>query len=171
MKRLNMYRGNGLIKEDVFEGGRVSIKKSIVFVGQAPSRDSNPKRALSGNSGARIAAMLDLSLANFLSDFARENLNYIWPGKHGHDKGDFFDFAEGDANAQILMRKYFTHYVILGAAAASCFKIPWQPLYVYERGDKSFFMLPHPSGINTWYNKRENKTSAAIKLKEFVYGK
>lgn len=143
-------------------------KDLIVFVGQAPSSDSDSQSPLSGRSGLKLSEMLELSMEEFLS-FTRHNLNHLYGGKEG--KGDAFDFELGEATARELMKQPFQRYVLLGASVCSCFSVAWAPLETWERGDKSFLCLPHPSGINMWYNDSKNRQRAKAKLNEFVYGR
>jgi hypothetical protein len=143
-------------------------KELIVFVGQSPSMNSDPVSPLSNTSGLKLSEMLEISMSEFL-EFARHNLNHYYSGKEG--KGDAFDFDIGEESAKKLISMPYRRYVLLGASVTSCFSISWSPLELWERGDKSFLCFPHPSGINMWYNKPENRKRAKAKLKEFVYGK
>lgn len=72
-----------------------------------------------------------------------------------------------------------THFVLLGESVARCFKLKPEPLAVVAdyidnpdgSGDnwrKQFFFLPHPSGINTWWNEDFNRFRARKRLREFL---
>jgi hypothetical protein len=138
----------------------------VIFVGQSPSEDSDPNNPLMGRTGEKIADMLGVDLSNF-AKFTRVNLNPCFSGKSG--KGDAFDQVVGEMIAHTLLGCHFTRYVLLGSNVARCFALPWDGLVRYERGDKSFLLLPHPSGINQWYNSQANRSDAAKYIKRFVY--
>lgn len=143
------------------------LNSNLVFVGQAPSSDSDPHEPMSGRSGRKLAAMLGVSMYYFLTNANRFNLNHTFQGKEG--KGDEFDEIVGARVAQTLMAvRHFNAFVLLGAKVARCFAFPWESLTTYEREGKSFFLLPHPSGINMWYNNAVNVANAERKLEEFI---
>lgn len=149
-------------------GMRIS---SIIFVGQGPSKDGDPYAPLEGRIGERIGELLGIT--NFPESFSRINLNSEWIGKAG-GKGDIFDRTEGIRTASVLLRGSWTRYVLLGKVVAECFNVtqagsPPVFLSTVTHGVKSFFLLPHPSGINRWWNNPENVQKAKETLSEFVY--
>lgn len=171
-------------------------KESVVFVGQAfnesfgrriqQAHDRTPANrqsdllrrldahyALTGAVGVKLANMLGLERLEFLADYRRTNLNLMFPGKKG--KGDAFDRVGGEAAAKQLMEDpTLERFVLLGSEVCKCFGVPYEHLMVWEfpRPGRilSFFCLPHPSGINLWYNDPKNRDQASRNLRKFVYG-
>lgn len=141
---------------------------SIIFVGQGPSQDGDPYKPLEGAIAERIGSLLKIS--DFVEGYARINLNSEWIGKLGGDgKGDVFDGAEGRASAKVLLRGSWTRYVLLGKKVADAFDVKGEPLQTVKHGVKAFFLLPHPSGINRWWNEPDNVAAASEKLSNFVF--
>lgn len=138
---------------------------SIIFVGQGPSENGDPDKPLEGRLGDRLGELLGIS--DFAPSFSRINLNAQWIGKVG--KGDVFDTAEGFLAAKVLLRGSWTRYVLLGQKVAACFAVKGEPLETVEAIGKQFFLLPHPSGINRWWNDPENVRRAKETLRHFVY--
>ena len=139
----------------------------VVFVGQAPSSCSDPKKPLSGRSGNIIAAMLGLTLEDFLL-FRRYNINNEFHGSP-LGLGDVFRIDEGEQNALLLLCMHWPRYVLIGQHVQRSFKVEGYPLQIVLRGQKAFFCLPHTSGLNHWYNIRRNREAAQSELCKFVY--
>lgn len=127
--------------------------------------------ALTGSVGQKISLLLDVTPLEFYAAFRRENLNEKWNGKEG--KGDKFNHDEGEQKAWDLMHdKSICKFVLLGQNVAKCFRGEWKLLAVRRHvinESRKFLMLPHPSGINTWYNSRDNMASASKALREFCF--
>lgn len=140
---------------------------NVIFVGQGPSSGGDPYRPLEGAAANRIGFLLNSPADYFIKCYARINLNSEWIGKDG-GKGDVFDLAEGKVTAKVLLRGSWTRYVLLGKKVAECFDVKGEFLQTVDHGEKHFFLLPHPSGINRWYNDVENVAAAAPKLQEFL---
>lgn len=138
----------------------------VLFVGQGPGPGADPAKPLEGHVAEKFAFMLDMHPVRFTLDYARINLNSEFIGKSG--KGDIFDVAEGHLAAKVLLRGSWKRYVLLGQKVASCFGLEGEPLDVHEAIGKRFLLFPHPSGINRWWNSRENTARATIKLREFL---
>lgn len=141
------------------------MMSNILIVGQGPSQHGDPDRPLEG-AATKLGPLLDITPALFINRYARINLNALWIGKAG--KGDVFDTAEGYVAAKVLLRGSWTRYVLLGQKVAECFGIKSDPCTVVEAIGKHFLLLPHPSGINRWWNEPVNRGRASLKLKEFL---
>jgi hypothetical protein len=137
----------------------------MMIVGQGPSEHGDPDRPLEG-AADKLGPLMGLTPALFVDRYARINLNAQWIGKAG--KGDVFDISEGYVAAKVLLRGSWTHYVLLGQKVAQCFGIKSDPCTAVEAIGKHFLLIPHPSGINQWWNKPYNRSRAAAKLKEFL---
>lgn len=132
--------------------------------------------ALLGNSGERLAQLLEMTLPQFAL-FKRINLNAKYPGPAGK-KGDAFDMAEGKAAAvALLLQPRNTHYVLLGAKVAAAFGFAFEPLKVHihlrtepknQRTGRKFLILPHPSGIVLFWNEPFNVFRARRALHDFL---
>lgn len=144
-----------------------------MFVGQAPSKKTVGQAALSGRSGAVLADMLDLDQVTFLNRFVRVNLNREFCEKREKSRGDSFDQNEGESRAQLLLGLGLRRFVLLGSKVSTCFGIVYEPLKLISTYDsphnREFLILPHPSGLNHWYNDKKNKVAAKIALTKFVY--
>lgn len=140
----------------------------VLFIGQGPAKDAEPYRPLEGHNAEKLARLLGILPAHFVNRYARINLNSEWIGKVG--KGDVFDLAEGRRAAAVLLQGSWTHYVLLGKQVAKSFDVREGFLETVHHGRKHFFILPHPSGINRWWNEPENVTSAGIELRRFLGG-
>jgi hypothetical protein len=154
------------VSREALAGIRMRIS-SIIFVGQGPSENGDPYLPLEGRIGEKLGDLLEVT--DFAQSFARINLNSEWIGKGSGGKGDVFDRSEGKTAAKVLLRGSWTKYVLLGKLVALCFDANGEPLDTVRHGVKSFFLLPHPSGINRWWNNPANESEAKKKLKAFIY--
>lgn len=147
---------------------------------EAPRIDYAERRcaalAVTGTIGYKLGALIDpthLNPVRIILPYGRRNLNARWNGKKG--KGDVFDRAEGRTTADQLRYAPFTHYILLGAEVARAFGVhnnEWLsviPEFGAPLGDgNQFLIFPHPSGINTWWNDRENTARARRALRSFL---
>jgi hypothetical protein len=120
--------------------------------------------ACTGKLGERVAALIG---CDNLFRFHRLNLNARWIGRNG--KGDQFDFEEGAKRARdFLLRGYAGRVVLLGKSVARCFGLRVNFLEPVEMAGKRFIVLPHPSGINLWWNSKTNVSRARRALRRFL---
>lgn len=142
---------------------------SLTIVGQAPNRHglSDPDEVLTGRSGRKIAEIAGLSFDDFLF-IRRVNLNKRWNGKAG--KGDRFMMSEGRASAQRLLDEdHGGGMVLLGRSVAKCFGLEkCEPLTTVLAYGRRFFIMPHPSGVNRWWNDPKNVKAAKRSLRRFI---
>lgn len=145
-----------------------------LIVGQAPSRSSDGQPPFHGRSGERLASVLSMPWPEFASTFRLANLIGSWPGYHkgnGHGKpdgkrrhgGDHFDPRSSTATcAAALLLSYERGGVMIlcGRAVALAFAIPrtapmlsWRVMHGCMVG-----IIPHPSGVNHWWNARGRAT-------------
>lgn len=132
------------------------MAKRIALVGEAPSRSSGPEPFSDGRCRRRLAALgLDLdavALYNLLPD---------WPGPSS--KGSAFHVPTVREVAAELLPALAAHarVVIAGkrAAAALGFR---EPYLVWAEGPTGgrWAVLPHPSGVNRWWNNPANVDAA-----------
>lgn len=155
----------------------------ILFVGQAPGRRALKKgRAFDGpGAGSRLAAMSGLARGEFLSRFKTTNVFRRWPGKKG--KGDAFPLARAHRGAQRIMSSDAWReaekvvFVGQGVVRAFLFHAPDLALRLIDRpctmqtwahGAKPRAYLPHPSGVNRWYNDPNNRFLAESFLRKLA---
>ena len=141
----------------------------IGLVGQAPSRRGDPRKPLAGPNGQKIARLAGMSYDELIA-CRRKHLNTRYNGKRA--KGDAFDHAEGNVNAaDVLLDWRVERVVLLGKNVARCFGFRDVPflaeISIYGR---RFLIFPHPSGINRWWNERQNERRARQLLQRFLRG-
>lgn len=128
----------------------------IVLVGEAPNRTGDPSRPLMGRIGKRIADLCNLGIKDYSRAFELRNLLARWPGRSG--KGSEFPFAQAKAAAATLrLGKRKAKFVLLGSRLAKAAGMDSIPKFDPARIGKSIvIVVPHPSGINRWWNDRRN---------------
>lgn len=142
------------------------MKTETVFVGQAPSRDSEPGQPFSGRSGEKLAGLLSVTKAEFLAKVRRINLIERYPGKNG--KGDAFPVAEARMKALLLQERYMmrpVRFVLVGKNVARAFGIRRPQYFVHgwfygPFQGMSWTVVPHPSGVSRWWNDAGNRRKA-----------
>ena len=140
-------------------------RTDIIFVGMNPAHQGDPDTPLEGRIGKRFAKLLQITPEQFAADFERVNLNYLPLSS--------FDYEEAARRADSIIRnKEIRKVVVCGQRVCGCFWLPFLPLHTKIRGGrKAYFILPHPSGLNRWWNDPENVVRAGESLRTFVYGK
>ena len=140
----------------------------IVMIGQAPSRGRSRKEPLTGASGKRLAQLAGLSTQEFRGFFDRANVLRRWPGKNG--KGDAFPAAKARRGAVRLRRELAgRRLILLGSAVARAFGLRDHPLMTwFEHGGLTVAVIPHPSGLNRWWNDSSNTVEAAAFLGDLI---
>lgn len=175
----------------------MEIRRDVAFVGQGPNRaawehgvkagmhlaPADPhafaerycrRISLTGAVGTKLGALLGLERSDFLRKFPlRFNLNARFGGKKG--KGDAFDRAEGKASAErLLADASIQAFVLVGAEVARAFgvKLRADPLQWEVRGEglgrRYFLVIPHPSGVNLWWNDLRNRERATAAVRIFL---
>lgn len=132
-----------------------------LIIGEAPGKNGDPTTPIEGRIGRRLAECAGIPFDEFLTTFDRRNLLDVQP----QDSGKGADFnVRAAARVARELEKQFTPgqtVLILGKRAASAFRITdvayFQPLTI--NGAKVYIM-PHPSGVNTWWNLLENELQA-----------
>lgn len=130
----------------------------ILLIGQAPNRTGNPKAILEGRLGRKIADLCGITFDEYVELFDRINILDCWPGKSG--KGDVFPKAEAARQAMRIKIHERDCVVMLGQGVARSFGIKAEFLRWTFLGSTRVLILPHPSGINRWYNDPQNTRKA-----------
>lgn len=142
-----------------------------MIVGQAPSSDAPDARPFTGRSGRRLAALLDVEHECLPVLFDLVNLLDRWPGKAG--KGDAFPMAEAKARAARLLPTFLARpwILIVGKATARAFRLR-NPKYLewVSFSGTSVAVVPHPSGVNRWWNDPANVARAEVFMRSLPSG-
>lgn len=130
----------------------------VLIVGQAPAKGNNGAPALSGRSGARLRKLLSCADdVEFRAQFDVFNILPKWPGKAG--KGDRFPMATAKAIAKRV--RFRAERVLVLGKAAEAFGVDvwfqWSPAEPTTR----ICAVPHPSGVNRWWNEPNNMALAS----------
>lgn len=128
------------------------------IVGEAPGRERGEPLSCGGASGRRLAKLCGLSHADFESRFARCNL-FDEPSPR-------WDAREARLRALAMEKKLRGSVVLLGRRVAHAFGAGDQPLFAPRARETklfwaltrgvTYYVAPHPSGRNRWWNYREN---------------
>jgi uracil-DNA glycosylase len=161
---------------------KAGISPKPLFIGEAPSRTSDPKVAFSGRSGQRLANIAGLSHDEFLRRVDTVNLLGYWPGKRG--KGDDLDpFQAAVAATNVLFERCVGRKLVflVGRRVADAFGFrDYDLLSGYIAPSKNIFgvrpsmngptwvVLPHPSGVNRWWNDPANVRKAKRLLRSLL---
>lgn len=132
-----------------------------LIIGEAPARTGDPRRPLLGRSGGRLAALCGLELQDYRRAFARANVLERWPGRLA--KGDAFDLPAARQRAALLRRRFVGGrlVVLLGRRTARAFGLDSAYFLPQRVACANVVVLPHPSGVNRWWNEPKNLARAA----------
>lgn len=138
-----------------------------IIVGQAPGRNYGADRPLEGPSGRRLERLAGLPEGGLDARFALANLLPRWPG--GCGKGDLFPRREAREAAQEARAhlREFARVVLLGRNVAAAFGLADLPYLQWaalddgrRRGWPRVAVVPHPSGVNHFWNDPANVARA-----------
>ncbi len=142
----------------------------VWLIGQAPSSDGATN--FRGRSGRSLATWAKVPYDLFPRVFKTLNLLNYYPGRKPGGKGDVFPKKEAEEAAQRLIDNHIEvgdHVVCIGKDVAHAFGVDTKKLppaeWTINRDITSFAWIPHPSGINRWYNEVENVN----KVRDFLY--
>lgn len=150
-----------------------------LMIGQAPGPSRDP-RPLVGACGGRLADLAgigqpgghELRLSVY---FDRANVLDEYLGPHPNGGGDWFPMpvARAAANKMRAAISAYPYVVFIGAATAEAFGHK-APFFRWDYGSSgaadtpSVAIVPHPSGVNRWWNEPANPLAAAYFLQELV---
>lgn len=140
----------------------------VLLVGEAPSRGGDPAAPLEGKIGRRLAEFSGLTFEEYLARTDRINLFGYWPGAAG--KGSSFPMNEAVWLASLIKisrAKQSARVILLGKRVAKAFGMR-SPAYLEwcDFHGVQYAVIPHPSGINRWYNSTANKSALRRFLSE-----
>jgi uracil-DNA glycosylase len=128
--------------------------RRVAIVGEAPSRTS--ARPFDGQSGRRLER-----LGVDLDGVALYNVLDEWPGP-AH-KGSRFRVPDARPAAAALLERLSSHARVVVAGHRAAAALGFRERYlVWAPGPTGalWAVLPHPSGVNRWWNDPENADAA-----------
>lgn len=140
-----------------------------LVVGQAPSASvSGAARALTGRSGRRLASLMGMEFDEYLVRVDRINLLDDFPGGSG-EKGDRFPIGAVRKAAARIKLGGRPFALLLGRGVADAFGIADAAFLTrLVLGSTVVGVVPHPSGVNLWWNDRDNEKAARDFLGEML---
>jgi uracil-DNA glycosylase len=124
-----------------------------LLVGEAPGlRTSGPAFGGGGASGRRLARLA--GLARLAEVFDCVNLLDAWPGPAG--KASAFPLGRAREAATALLEERGPGQVVVcvGSRVWAAFGLrPAESLTAVAREGTCFVLIPHPSGVNRWWNE------------------
>lgn len=139
-----------------------------ILMGEAPGQGFDGKPPFSSRSGDRLRQLLGVE--DLTEVFEVRNILARWPGK-GKSKGAAFPLVIARARADEFMQKLYgkpdRRIIFVGGRVAKAFRtrgtVPMMEWTTFWRGstmswcqNHHFAILPHPSGVNRWWNEPEN---------------
>lgn len=133
------------------------------MVGQAPSRSQDFTNPVETRLSTKLAGLMGVHVSEFLTEVARYNVLPEWPGPQG--KGDKFPmyWARREAS-DLMMLMAGRRVILLGTRVSVAFGLrSWGLMRWHrcERDHADYAVLPHPSGVNHWWNSPDNREAAA----------
>jgi uracil-DNA glycosylase len=153
----------------------------LLFVGQAPSRETNGLPPFVGRCGKFLADLIGVDQATMLASHDFRNVLDRWPGKGVG--GDLFPMKESRVAAKELLAKECPGraVVLLGNNVARAFGLKaFKYLELYQVKDPEdpakvsvplLTVVPHPSGRNHFFNRVENRAAVAKFLRALAASK
>lgn len=150
---------------------------TVLIVGEAPSRSSDPKRPFDGYSGKKLAEYAGLSGYEELSHaFRLRNLMQRWPGVgHAGEKGSRFPMVRAKRAARRFDFEGARVVLLAGKRVAKAFGLSFDDYYAWKsvsvRGRRHWIcLIPHTSGCNRYFNYAENRRSMEIFMRSVLVG-
>lgn len=151
-----------------------SVMAKIVLIGQAPSKNGDPRTPLEGRIGKRLAALCGMPYEDYLVAFDRRNVLQDWSGKSGlAGSADAFPLSLArKAAMKMAPRLYGRTVILMGKLTAAAFELEETEFFKwhYDRtGEIRFAVFPHPSGLNRFWNDAKNTSRASAFLKRSLW--
>lgn len=137
-------------------GSGTSMHKPLL-IGEAPSKNEPLPRPLEGRSGERLARFAGLAWDDYLEKFERTNLLSV--RQDTKEKGFEFDHDAAVVRAREIVNAIEPDRVVVlfgkrVAAAFGCVKAYFE-VHRLPNGGR-MYVVPHPSGVNRWWNDSNN---------------
>ncbi len=151
---------------------------NALIIGQAPAQHDDPSQPITGRTGRKLASLMDMSFEEYQCTFDRANLLDEWPGRRNMGVGDAFPLEEVRRSAYSLWSTYlgvtscqYDWVLLLGRAVENAFggrkPMPWMKWELIMPQAMKVAVLPHPSGVNRWWNETANKRAAKRFLRDW----
>jgi uracil-DNA glycosylase len=138
-----------------------------LLVGEAPSKNEDIPRPLEGRVGRRLAKFAGITFTEYIRLFERVNL--LAERQDTAEHGFQFDMEAAKVQARLLRNAQPQRRVVvlLGKRVAQAFDLPL--FYFREmREDHDYTIIPHPSGINRWYNEERNMAEVQTFMRQLA---
>ena len=150
----------------------VRQESPVLIIGQAPAQKDDRTSPLSGRTGRRLATLMNMDMEEFRTTFDRANLLNRFPG-HRVGAGDAFPIQQATINAHKLMQNNppdnYRAVILLGKNVARAFNLQNPEFFQWDRTHRPFtVVIPHPSGLNRWWNEKSNQRVARKFLNEMA---
>lgn len=140
------------------------------IVGEAPGANGDPSRPLAAKpgtgAGARLCRIAGMSHDVLSRCFTLRNLLDAFPGRT-RGKGAAFPMKEARAAADAFEVEEDL-LVLLGRRVGAAFGVSAGYFKFVDRGGRRLVVVPHPSGVNRWYNDEENRRRARKFFRELA---
>lgn len=141
-----------------------------LIIGEAPSKNQDPPHPIEGRIGQRLADLSGLTLPEFLAHFDRTNLIHVRQDTAAH--GFQFDMPLARRRAEVLAQSFRPNQIVLllgqRVAMAFGFSNRTQPFVQHHIHGAEVRIVPHPSGINRWWNEPKNEDAAKVFMRTIV---
>lgn len=136
-----------------------------LIIGEAPNRNGDPARPLGGACGRRLADLCGITPREFARRFQRVNVLAAWPGAQSI-KGATFPMSAARTAASRLRRRFVAGriVIVLGRRVARAFEVDGEYFEPQRVAGATIVIVPHPSGVNRWYNSRQHERLARRRL-------
>jgi len=129
-----------------------------LIIGEAPGKHGDPRTPIEGRIGARLAEWCGLPFDEFLTTFQRINLLEVQPQDSG--KGTDFNVRAAGKVARAMQYLFEPGQVVivLGKRAGAAFG--FTNIEYFQKATlngAAVYVVPHPSGVNRWFNEPENE--------------
>lgn len=144
----------------------MSFEARIIMIGEAPGRFHKPGAAPLSGYARKLETLASLEEGSFARFFTTTNLLSYYPGE-GAGKGSAFPQEEAKKAAEACLVLFRHRKVLLaGKRVARAFglSLPYFKWIDFAEGRTA--VIPHPSGVNRWYNERRNRE----KMGRFIFG-
>jgi uracil-DNA glycosylase len=153
------------------------MARRIALIGQAPGPNNGRRRAFEGPCELRLAGLLGVSVEELRSRLRMTNLLDEFPGDAGRHrgKGDVFPLAVAREAARrkplvgmsiLAGRNVATAYGIRNALYFRWVTVGWSR----DTSPVLVCVIPHPSGVNRWWQERANRLRARSFLRRHLFG-
>lgn len=109
-----------------------------------------------GSAGARLFNMTGLCRMTYLEQFERFNLFLQAPEKWSHVEAKRVAKIILETRCEQLLKGEVV--ILLGRKVGAAFELMSADFFVPQKLlNSTFYVIPHPSGANRWYNDSSNK--------------